>query len=393
MMKLEMEKIANINNDSNKLFLMTHQSKKDFKSIEFLIDFLSYTKKELVLACKEHIIRNFKNLNSKENVIIEKISSDADALSLYKDKYMKTHAYVGLGNHSIGKSNLKGFNLKNCLIQSGVSDNDYSNFLNKNIKNIEGEIKEEKTPDQIKPNKNNPDKDKVSVIIGTFNRWDYLNEAIKSVKNQTYSNIEIIVINDGSTDQEYKNLQKPEDVLWIDLPSNSKNRHGFRCRSSTYNYGIKVASGNYIAFLDDDDAWYPDKLSMQISEMKRTKSKMSCTESFQGRGLFDINKEYKIYMGGINKRFKKWKIIEEDSSNIPKIWNKELLLTHNFCIGSSVIIEKTIFDKIGLLNESRRYKKGQDYELWKRVLSLTDCCFVNTPLVYYDHGHGKGRQY
>ena len=69
------------------------------------------------------------------------------------------------------------------------------------------------------------------------------------------------------------------------------------------------------------------------------------------------------------------------------------MLVHNFCIGSSVVVEKSIIDKVGMLNESRKYKKGQDYELWKRVLSVTDCAYVNEPLTYYDHAHGKGRQY
>ena len=80
-------------------------------------------------------------------------------------------------------------------------------------------------------------------------------------------------------------------------------------------------------------------------------------------------------------------------NGVPKFWNKELLSIHNYLIGSSVIVKKNILDKVGSLNEDIKYKKGQDYELWKRVLSLTDCVYINEPLTYYDMGHGKGQQY
>ena len=78
---------------------------------------------------------------------------------------------------------------------------------------------------------------------------------------------------------------------------------------------------------------------------------------------------------------------------MPLFFNKKMILSHNFIIGSSVIISKDIIDKVGKLSESKKYKKGQDKELWLRALSLTDCSFVNEPLTYYDTGHGNGRQY
>ena len=118
-------------------------------------------------------------------------------------------------------------------------------------------------------------------------------------------------------------------------------------------------------------------------------SGMSATEAYGGRGEFDVDKKYKLYNGEVFKRT----INKKFKDGIPKFINKELLSVHNFLIGSSVVVRKDILDRVGLLNEARRYKKGQDYELWKRVLGITDCIYIDKPLTYYDLGHGNGRQY
>jgi glycosyltransferase involved in cell wall biosynthesis len=212
-------------------------------------------------------------------------------------------------------------------------------------------------------------------------------KAVESIKSQTYQNIEIIVINDGSTDAEYKNII--DDVVWVNLPQNSKDSHGFKSRSYVCNYGVSIAKGDYIAFCDDDDAWYPSKIETQLSEMQRYRSGMSCTEANGGRGEFNIDKKYKLYTqeifkGALNKK---------TDNGMPKFVDKNFLSKHNFLIGSSVVIEKEVLDKVGYLNEDEKYKKGQDFELWKRVLSITDCVYINDPLTYYDLGHGNGRQY
>ena len=112
---------------------------------------------------------------------------------------------------------------------------------------------------------------KVSVIIPSYNRFRYLFNTIKSIKNQTYKNIEIIVVNDASTEKEYYNYNW-EDIKIIHLPINSKQKFGFACAGGYQrNFGIKIANGYYIAFCDDDDIWLPNKIKIQLNEMKRTK--------------------------------------------------------------------------------------------------------------------------
>ena len=109
--------------------------------------------------------------------------------------------------------------------------------------------------------------EKVSVVIPTYNRFDLLMDAIESVKKQTYKNIEVIVINDRSTEEAYYNYDYP-DVNILHLSKGSKERHG-RVMPGSFprNMGIIMSQGDYIAFLDDDDLWMPEKIEMQLDAM------------------------------------------------------------------------------------------------------------------------------
>jgi GT2 family glycosyltransferase len=351
------------------LFLMPHLGPNDYLILTDLVNKLLNMGKKIVMPYKFHSKEKALSLfGSLENLKLEEIDKDSQAFSIFKNKYEISHNFVGLGNHgpSSSKKRLKERYYDQCSIELENSKSNYS------------------TPD-IKNTKDHP---LVSAIVGTYNRWNFLEKTIESIKSQDYPNIEIIVINDGSTDLEYKN--KIRDVIWIDLPQNSKQVCGFTCRSHVYNYGISISKGKYIAFCDDDDAWYPSKIKKQIDLMNSTRSEMSCTEGFMGKGVFNPQENYKLYHGGISQRIQR---ISKKTETVPFFFNKSNILEHNFIIGSSVILSKKIINKIGNLNESPRYKKGQDKEYWLRALSLTDCAFLNEPLTYYDTGHGKGRQY
>ena len=103
---------------------------------------------------------------------------------------------------------------------------------------------------------NNYIKGKVSVIIPSYNRFHYLMNAIKSVENQTYKNIEIIVVNDGSTQKEYYEPKNFQNVQIINIDrKNTINWGG--SRPAVRNFGIDSSNGEFIAFLDDDDYWFP----------------------------------------------------------------------------------------------------------------------------------------
>ena len=109
----------------------------------------------------------------------------------------------------------------------------------------------------------------VSVVIPSFNRLDYLLRAIESVLNQTYSKTEIIVVNDGSTEEGYLEHKYIKDIKQINLEQNQKNINGFG-PGNIRNFGINKASGEWIAFLDDDDLWLKDKLEIQLNHLKGT---------------------------------------------------------------------------------------------------------------------------
>ena len=161
--------------------------------------------------------------------------------------------------------------------------------------------------------------DKVSVIIPTYNRFKYLLNTIESVKKQTYTNLEIIVINDKSTQKEYYEYDF--------------NR----------NKGIELSSGKYIAFCDDDDIWFPNKIEFQLKAMQETGCKMSSTDGLIGNGIFNLTKSYKKYNAEYHYKTLQ-NIYNRKGSNLlnsgfPTIWNLKFLKIHNCVICSSVVLE------------------------------------------------------
>jgi glycosyltransferase involved in cell wall biosynthesis len=138
----------------------------------------------------------------------------------------------------------------------------------------------------------------ISVIIASYNRYEALLLAIQSIKNQTYKNIEIIVVNDGSTQDEYSRVI--DDVVQINIPQNTKKIFGFPCPGYTRTQGMKIARGDYIAFLDDDDIWLPNKLELQLEAMNKTGCLMSTTDAYWDYGTYNPEKSYKKFYSEID---------------------------------------------------------------------------------------------
>lgn len=238
--------------------------------------------------------------------------------------------------------------------------------------------------------------EKVSVIIPTYNRFKYLLNAIKSIHAQTYENIEIIVINDKSTQTEYYNFDwKAINVEIIHLEKNSKDIFGYVCIGFVRNKGIEISSGKYIAFCDDDDIWFPNKIQLQIDAMKNNGCKMSSTDGYIGNGMYDSNKLYKKYNAEHYYQVLKNIYIKKKSklldNGFPLIWNLEFLKIHNCVIVSSLVIEKSIINKI---NNMKNIQIGkEDYDCWLRALEHTNLVYVNDVCFYYDDQHGDGQNY
>lgn len=237
--------------------------------------------------------------------------------------------------------------------------------------------------------------DLITVIIPTYNRFKYLCNTIESVKNQSYKNIEIIIVNDCSTQEEYYKT-KFEGCIVINLDKNSKARFGHASPGGFQrSIGMKIASGKYIAFVDDDDYWMPDKLEKQIEAMKTSGCLISCTDGYYGSGIYDKTKKYLIYnkekyQNTIKSIFNRKGKGELMKDGFPLIWNKEFMNVHNCCIASSVMIERSLIDKVGYFSNQLW---APDYEYWKRVIEHTDCIYIDEPLLYWDSGHGEGQNY
>ncbi|MCK5595776.1 glycosyltransferase family 2 protein, partial [bacterium] len=108
-------------------------------------------------------------------------------------------------------------------------------------------------------------KKKISVIIPAFNRANLLKKAIESVLSQTYQGFELIIVDDGSTDNTYEIVSEfKNDIIYI----KQENRGAAAAR----NTGIKRAENKFLAFLDSDDCWDKEKLAIQIDEMQKNPS-------------------------------------------------------------------------------------------------------------------------
>ena len=176
----------------------------------------------------------------------------------------------------------------------------------------------------------------VSVIIPMYNAKNYIRYTLESVINQTYTNLEIIVVDDSSSDNSIQIVQKYNDKR-IKLIKLKQNQGVANAR----NIGIENATGKYIAFIDSDDLWKKDKISKQLKKMKECKSPFSFTS-------------YEIIdsIGNVTRK----------KVNVPlKTSYKQLLLT-NVIACSTVMLYKPLLDNIRFENMNH-----EDYILWLRI--------------------------
>lgn len=199
--------------------------------------------------------------------------------------------------------------------------------------------------------------EKVSAVITTCNRIEYLKKAINSVYNQTYSNIEIIVVDDGSTDGTKEYCEKEEKIKYIYIPK-SEHKNGNYAR----NLGIKNSSGEFVAFLDDDDEWMPTKIEKQIKEILKSDR----TAVVYTGQIVEVN-EGQFYYKGLNKN---------DIENCAKT-----SLYRIFSVTSTMLFKKRCLYDVGLFDENVRY--WQETELMIRLCQKYQIAYVDDYLVLY----------
>lgn len=194
----------------------------------------------------------------------------------------------------------------------------------------------------------------VSVVIPTFNRQNLMLRAVRSVLNQSFSNYEIIVVVDGSKDGTPEALQAIGDDR-IRVLVHRENRGAPAAR----NTGIKAATGAYIAFLDDDDIWFPEKLEMQLTQMG------ACDALLCG---------YRV-MGERRDR----------SYRLRDVGLKELKKTNPF--GGSGLLVKTFIAKGLQFNET--LPKAQDWDFLIRLALQWRIGYITEVLYLVDAGNHR----
>lgn len=201
----------------------------------------------------------------------------------------------------------------------------------------------------------NGKKPKISVIIPTYNRVHFLQEAIESVFRQTFQDYEIIVIDDGSSDNTKEMISKLGHKIRYFYQDN-------RGRSSARNHGIQMARGEYIAFLDSDDVFLPEKNAIQVKAL-------------------DDNPEYGIvYSHALT--------MDEKGNPLGMSWQGNLsgwIYPMNLFIKNCLITTPTVMVRANVLKHIGGFDENmhmcEDLDLWRRIARLYPVLHILSPLV------------
>lgn len=203
----------------------------------------------------------------------------------------------------------------------------------------------------------------VDIVIPSYNRWKFLERAVRSVQNQTFKDWRLWVLDDGSTDSTSSEFTRIFSAdLRMQIISLKINQGVSRAR----NIGIEQGEGEWLAFLDSDDKWFPEKLEKQIQFSKQNPSipLIHCNEIWIKDGKKMAQKKKHKKQGG--------RIF------IPSI---ELC-----CISpSAVLLKRPLLNEVGLFRED--FPVCEDYEMWLRVTSRYSVGFVEEALVVKYGGH------
>lgn len=197
----------------------------------------------------------------------------------------------------------------------------------------------------------------VSVVMPAYNAEKYITAATSSVLEQTYENLELIIVNDCSKDhtlQVIQNCAKKDSRIRV--LSNEENLGV----SYTRQRGVETADGEWIAFLDSDDMWAPDKLEKQIEAQRKSNADLI----FTGSGFMDDDGNRKDWI-----------------LHVPEQVSYRTLLKQNIISNSSVLIRKSAYKKCAVLGG---YMLHEDFACWLQYLRQGGrVCGIDEPLLIY----------
>ena len=197
---------------------------------------------------------------------------------------------------------------------------------------------------------------KVSVIIRTCNRPSVLKNALDSLKNQTYKNIEVVIVEDGKNGAEgmIKNLYSDLQIKY--LATGEK-----KGRTITGNIGLAMSTGYYLNFLDDDDIFYNNHIEILVSCLKKSKHKAA----------YSIAEESQI------KTISTDPYIIKEKRNIIRYsqnYNKLMLCAFNYIPIQSIMFSRKLYETLGGFDEHLQFL--EDWDLWVRYSTQTDFEFI-----------------
>ena len=212
----------------------------------------------------------------------------------------------------------------------------------------------------------------VSIIIPTFNRAGIVSRAIDSALAQSYPQTEVIVVDDGSTDETLQILRNYSENITIISRQNSGP-------AAARNFGVRASKGELVAFLDSDDAWHPDKISRQVKLLLSGGEEVQCClcnarvigGTYDNKTTFDI--------AGLDIHMTEGIMM-----------NPAQILASRFVLFNQVaLIRRSAFERVGGFKADMRLL--EDYDLAFRLALLGPWAFINEPLVNkYDDTVGIG---
>ncbi len=205
----------------------------------------------------------------------------------------------------------------------------------------------------------------VSVIMPTYNHAQFIGDAIKSVLDQTYENLELIIINNYSEDNTENII-----VSFSDSRIRYKKFRNNGIIAASRNVGIRESRGKYIAFLDSDDMWKPTKTEKQIELLENDDN------------IFLVYSKYIVIKNGIILRtLPKRKKLRSGNVFIP------LFLSNNFIGNSTVMLRNTLNEDNFFFDTDIKLRAIEDYDLWLKIAKNKQIAYIDEPLVVYrEHG-------
>lgn len=205
----------------------------------------------------------------------------------------------------------------------------------------------------------NSSQPKVSIVMSSYNHAQYVTEAVESIVNQTYANIEFIVIDDGSKDDTPNVLKALQEKYGFYLEC--RTNHGL---VPTLNYALKnIVTGKYTCILDSDDFWALDKIEKQVAVLEKNPQCGLCHSP-----IYFVDKESRV----LSK-------YHQDSKKEGDIFEDLLMGKTNIADGG-VIIPTKVYEEIGYYDESILI---EDYQLWFKILDKYPACYLDEYIAYY----------